>query len=111
MSTDTEDSRDVGLSDSGAKQLAKYSRRDLKPLFEQDDEVYAAWWPANVKGDNRKLENIGGWFPGTVKAYIQVETDSPYGPTRYYNIEYDDGDKLGNIQDWCVFPNSRKEWW
>ena len=48
------------------KQMAKYSRRDLKPLFEEGDEVYTAWWPDDVKGA-RDVENNGGWFPGTVK--------------------------------------------
>ena len=33
-----------------------------------------------------------------------METDSPYGPTRYYNIEYDDGDELDGIADWYMFP-------
>ena len=33
-----------------------------------------------------------------------METDSPYGPTRYYNIKYDDGDELDGIVDWYMFP-------
>jgi len=77
---------------------AKYSRRHLKPLFEKGDRVFSAWW----KDEKRSGETQ--WYPGLIKSYTQEETNSPYGPTRYYDIDFDDGDELYKVEDYYVFP-------
>ncbi|KAL7527751.1 hypothetical protein ACHAXR_002111, partial [Thalassiosira sp. AJA248-18] len=79
------------------------SRRDLKPLFEEGDEVYAIWWP-DKRSRQRNL--LSQWFPGTVKSYKEIDNTSPYGPTRTYNIEYDDGDELDDVEDHFLFPHT-----
>jgi len=77
---------------------AKYSRRHLKPLFEKGDKVYSAWWKdAKRSGETQ-------WYPGSIKSYTEEETNSPYGPTRYYDINFDDGDELHEVEDYYVFP-------
>ena len=77
---------------------AKYSRRHLKPLFEKGDKVYSAWW------HDEKRSGETQWYPGSIKSYTQEETNSPYGPTRYYDIDFDDGDELTDVEDYYVFP-------
>lgn len=75
----------TGGRGGGGGKLAKGSRSHLKPLFERGDEVYAAWWP-NAKA---RRDKNAEWFPGVVKSYSEVETQSPYGPTRFYDVEFD----------------------
>ena len=77
---------------------AKYSRRHLKPLFEKGDKVFSAWWK------DKKRSGETQWYPGSIKSYTEEETNSPYGPTRYYDIDFDDGDELYNVEDYYVFP-------
>ena len=77
---------------------AKYSRRHLKPLFEKGDKVSSAWW------QDEKRSGETQWYPGSIKSYTQEETNSPYGPTRYYDIDFDDGDELTDVEDYYVFP-------
>jgi len=77
---------------------AKYSRRHLKPLFEKGDKVSSAWW----KDEKRSGEPQ--WYAGSIKSYTEEETNSPYGPTRYYDIDFDDGDELNGVEDYYVFP-------
>ena len=84
----------------GGGNVTKYSRRHLKPLFEKGDKVYSAWWQNTKRNDNPQ------WFPGTIKSYSEVETDSPYGPTRYYDVKFDDGDEMDGVEDYYVFPHS-----
>ena len=65
--------------------------------------MYAAWWP-NKKS---KRDNLcSSWFPGIVKAYREEITGSPYGPTRTYDIVYDDGDAFDGVDDHYVFPKT-----
>ena len=60
----------------------------------------AAWWPDKVS--RRKNRNVS-WHRGTVKAFREVASGSPYGPRRFYDIEYDDGDELRGVVDYFVF--------
>eukprot|EP00571_Detonula_confervacea_P010797 CAMPEP_0172300760 /NCGR_PEP_ID=MMETSP1058-20130122/2785_1 /TAXON_ID=83371 /ORGANISM="Detonula confervacea, Strain CCMP 353" /LENGTH=126 /DNA_ID=CAMNT_0013010645 /DNA_START=125 /DNA_END=503 /DNA_ORIENTATION=- len=74
---------------TGSEGRIRNSLRHLKPLFEEGDDVCAAWWP-DAKS---RRDSVGEWFPGVVKSYRDdVESGSPYGPTRYYDIVYDDDD-------------------
>jgi len=64
------------------------------------EEVYAAWW------DGTHALNDGtnaSWFPGKVKSYREINTDSPYGPSRFYDILYDDDDEIDGLEDYWVF--------
>ena len=38
-----------------------------------------------------------------IKSYREVETSSPYGPKRYYDVEFNDGDELDDIAEEYVF--------
>lgn len=65
-------------------QYIKKVKKEIKPLFDKGDEVYAAYWP----GDNR-IASTPTWYPGKIKNY-HVEKGSgggEYGPTRFYDIE------------------------
>jgi hypothetical protein len=64
------------------------------------EEVYAAWWDSKHA---LKDGTCADWFPGKVKSYWEIETGSPYGPSRFYTILYDDGDELDGIEDYWVF--------
>ena len=37
-----------------------------------------------------------------------MRSDSQYGPIRYYNIEFDDGDTATNLKE-CVYPKKEYE--
>ena len=102
-STATNAAKKVNTSKGGGGNVTKYSRRHLKPLFEKGDKVYSAWWQNTKRNDNPQ------WFPGTIKSYREVETDSPYGPTRYYDVKFDDGDEMDGVEDYYVFPHSDYE--
>jgi len=68
---------------TGSEGRIRNSLRHLKPLFEEGDDVCAAWWP-DAKS---RRDSVGEWFPGVVKSYRDdVESGSPYGPTRYYDM-------------------------
>ncbi|KAL3765684.1 hypothetical protein ACHAW5_006364 [Stephanodiscus triporus] len=78
----------------------KYNLGHLKPLFDVGEEVYAAWWDdSHVLKDGTNAS----WFPGKVKSYREVNTDSPYGPSRFYDILYDDDDEIDGLEDYWVF--------
>ena len=67
-------------------QLKNKNKEQLKPLFEEGDEVYAAYWTDDKRGD------APSWYPGKVKSYREDINDSngsrgEYGPLRLYNIE------------------------
>ena len=62
------------------------SRRNLKPLLEEGDEVWAAWWETEK---DRKKNHNARWHRGTIRSYREVEESSPYGPTRKYDIDFD----------------------
>ena len=77
------------------------SKNEYKPLFEVNDHVYAPWYSS---GKSRAEQ---AWYPGVVKSYTTVK-NGEYGPIRRYDIRFDDGDELDNIEDYCVF--SRKDY-
>ena len=78
-----------------AKRPKQIDLSHLKPSFSKDDKVYAAWTAEAGAEDE--------WFRGSVKSVREVDNkDSPYGPTRYYNVEFDDGDKLNDVVDYLV---------
>jgi len=71
---------------TSSKQLQNKKKEYLKPLFEEGDEVYAAYWTDDNRGDTPS------WYPGKVKSYREDIKDSDgsgqeYGPLRLYNIE------------------------
>ena len=70
-----------------SKQLQNKKKEHLKPLFEEGDEVYAAYWT-----DDKRVGDTPSWYPGKVKSYREDINDNDgsggeYGPLRLYNIE------------------------
>ena len=70
-----------------SKQLQNKKKEHLKPLFEEGDEVYAAYW-----ADDKRVGDTPSWYPGKVKSYREDINDNDgsggeYGPLRLYNIE------------------------
>ena len=69
-----------------SKQLQNKKKDQLKPLFEEGDEVYAAYW-----ADDNRVGDTPSWYPGKVKSYREDINDNDgsgeYGPLRLYNIE------------------------
>ena len=70
--------------------------------IEVGERVVAAWWedPLDTKSPP------AGWFPGVVKACRKLEQGGRFGPTRFYDVEFDDGDALDDIEDIFVFPEN-----
>ena len=78
--------------------------RNLKPVFQVGDEVYAAWWDPGLDAKNG---TNASWFPGKIESRKigRRRAGSPpsrYGPTRLYRIRYDDGDELDDLEDYWV---------
>ncbi|KAL7549166.1 hypothetical protein ACHAWF_012441 [Thalassiosira exigua] len=76
-------------------------RRNLKPLFDIGDEVYAAWWDPKDKA----IKNKRGaqWYYGKIRAFDE-KGHGEYGPFRIYDIIFDDGDRLDALNDYWVVP-------
>ena len=64
-------------------------KSQLKPRFNVGDEVYAEY-------------SHNSWYPGKVKFYKEVDSDSKYGPIRLYDIIFDDGDERKKLRDYGV---------
>jgi len=77
--------------------LKKLKKIELKPDLRVGDEVWAAWWENRGEGEVCQAES-GGWYPGRIKR-VREQGGSDYGPQRYYDIEYDDGDELHGVDD------------
>ena len=58
-------------------------KKEIKPLFDKGDEVYAAFWP-----DDKRSASTPSWYPGKIKSYREVKGDGrgEYGPTRFYDV-------------------------
>ena len=67
-----------------------------------EEEVYAAWWDGGVLAKDRRGATAS-WFPGRVSSYKEIDTDSPYGPFRFYDVTFDDGDESNEIEEYWVF--------
>lgn len=75
-------------------------KEDLKPVYSVGENVYAAWW------EDKGRKGSPTWHPGIVKACKEVvNADGQYGPTRFYDVEFDDGDVLKDIEDSFVFSH------
>ena len=85
------------------------SKNEYKPLFEVNDHVYAPW----CSSGKSKAEQ--SWYPGKVKSYTTLK-NGEYGPIRRYDIRFDDGDELDDIEDYCIFSredyllSEKKDW-
>mmetsp|Transcript_22801 Transcript_22801/g.49301 ORF Transcript_22801/g.49301 Transcript_22801/m.49301 type:complete len:161 (-) Transcript_22801:1616-2098(-) len=74
----------------------KYLKRNLKPLLKVGAEVYAAWWEDNDR------TTAATWHPGVISSRRESKFGGPYGPIRFYDITFDDGDKLDSVEDYFV---------
>lgn len=82
--------------------LKTSSLENIKPLLKVGEKVYAAWWK-----NKRSKNGTPSWHPGYVKSYKEVEENvNQYGPLRLYNVKFDDGDELDDIEDSCVFTKA-----
>jgi hypothetical protein len=89
----------VQVRNSPKKQGAIASKKELKPLFEVDDLVYAPWWP---DGEQRKEKP--SWYSGKITRFTTSTARSKYGPTRFYSVIFDDdNDHLTDIPEEFVF--------
>jgi len=70
-------------------------KKDLKPLFEVGEEVYAGWWDPKEDPKRKKEPRL---YPGKVTSFNEVGS-SLYGPVRLYNVAFDDGDKIEALSD------------
>ena len=84
------------------------NRKGLKkPLLQVGDLVYAAWWP---EGTDR--ESQPSWYAGKITSFAEVDCSDgvddaiTYGPLRFYDVQFDDGDFLDDILDVFVFAKS-----
>jgi len=103
----TEEGTDVCKDRSAAKAKNIGLLHRLKPSFPEGSEVYAPRWPGSSSDRNAsaKLE----WFPGRVRSMREEETSdssSPYGPARFYDIKYDNGDEIDGVEDYYVFSGT-----
>ena len=78
--------RKQGFDSSGAI----FSKRNLKPVLKVGDKVYAAWWEDE---ESRRTNTNSSWYEGRINAVKEVNKGvCDYGPVRFYDIEYDDGE-------------------
>jgi hypothetical protein len=83
----------------------------LKPLLKVGDEVTAAWWPPDdIEHDAAPT----GWYRGKISSCKSVNPKSTnncsyYGPVRYYNVNFDDGDVGRDIPEHFVFLTEEYE--
>ena len=82
--------------------------KSLKPQLKVGSKIYAAYWPTDTDPD-REMEP--DWYPGKISSYrvSQKPNDERYGYIRYYNVHYDDGDTLKNIEEHFVFSKEEYE--
>jgi hypothetical protein len=91
--------------------LSSTPKKDLKPLFEINDRVFAPWW------EDVRRKSQPSWYAGVITNYLTIG-HSPYGPVRQYDVLFDDdGEELADIEDSFVFSRedyllstSDKEW-
>ena len=91
--------------------LSIASKKNLKPLFEINDQVYAPWWE-----DDEHLSDPS-WYAGVITNYITISS-SKYGPVRQYDVIFvDDDEEMIDIEDSFIFSRedyllttSGKEW-
>jgi hypothetical protein len=102
----------VALS-SSSKKKGNHSgnaahNKSLKPQLKVGTKIYAAYWPTDTD-PNREMEP--DWYPGKISSYrvSQKPNDERYGYIRYYNVHYDDGDTLKNIEEHFVFSKEEYE--
>jgi hypothetical protein len=61
-----------------------------------------AWWDST----HAVMDGTDAtWFSGRVKSYLEIDIDSPYGPSCFYVISYNDGNKSDELADYWVFSN------
>src|SRR6056300_505505 len=59
--------------------------------------VVAAWW------DDEDREGESQWFLGKIMSYKTIDSNGMYGTMRLYDVEFDDGDMLNDLEDYWVF--------
>ncbi len=69
-------------------------------MLKVGQRVVAAWWEDPTDTSTPPA----GWFPGVVNACRQLKQGGLLGPDRFYDIKFDDGDALDDIEDIFVFP-------
>ncbi|KAK1747102.1 hypothetical protein QTG54_002446, partial [Skeletonema marinoi] len=80
----------------------RYLHENLKPILKVGQRVAAGWWENPSDTSSPPV----GWFPGVVQSCRQLKQGGLFGPDRFYDINFDDGDELDDIEDIFVFPES-----
>ncbi len=73
--------------------------------LEVGQRVVAAWWE-NAQDTSSPPE---GWYPGVIKSVTEKQEGGKFGPDRFYDIKFDDGDKLDDVEDIFVFKECEYE--
>ena len=74
----------------------------LSNIIKVGEEVFAAWWDSSLPLKDHDGTHAS-WFPGRVTSYNEIDIDSPYGPTRFYDVSFDDDDESNEIEEYWVF--------
>jgi hypothetical protein len=99
MDPRTRKSDTASNDDSKASNLAPNKGRIQRPVLKMGDKVHSAWWPDSDRKEEPK------WYPGVVTSVtVNHEENYGYGSSRFYNIDFDDGDTLNGVEDIYVFP-------
>ena len=83
-------------------------QKSLKPLLTPGQRVYSAYWDPST--DPHRTSDPS-WYPGTISAYkvSKLPNDIKYGYVRYYNINFDDGDSIGGVNEHLVMDEMEYE--
>ena len=73
------------------------SKHEYKPLFEVNDLIFGPWADANETNGAEQT-----WYPGRIKSYTTIKNGT-YGPIRRYNLTFDDGDEMNDVEDYFIF--------
>lgn len=60
----------------------QWIKKEIKPIFEKGDEVYAAWW-----ADDKRTAATPKWYPGVItKVHKSTHGKTEFGPSMYYDV-------------------------
>jgi len=120
----------VAFEEMEEAETARAARRNLKPMFEVGEEVYASSSSSSSSSrrsdEEERRGEADGWCAGRIKGYREVERDDDaaevdggdagerrdrqegdYGPVRLYHVKYDeDGAESVDVPEHLVFPKA-----
>ena len=100
-----------GIDSSLVISSRRYRKKNRKTALHVGDEVYSAWWGEDAKRrvhcnyDYRSII-VPTWHPGVITKVTEDGCGGQYGPFLLYEVAFDDGDKLDEVQDYFVMKKS-----